>query len=359
MINSIQQGMAAELDFQAHRRPGRRQAARGVRAPATWRSAWRDEKAEVVHHLYAYEHGVRLYPAPVRRSSRRADANGRCAPARDASLSNRGRWRRIGVEADPGHRRQRCARASCRSSAATGCVGHDRARELRARARLRRGRSAPAARPSPRRWAWRWRTRACSTRRSAARASPRRSSDVGRDLSSTLDLATVMDRIAAPREGAARGRRTAPSSCPRATAPVPRHRGARRDAADEIKATAIEPGRGIIGRPAAERPARVHQRHRGRPARASRSPAPKRARRAPDGGAARGRHGASSGRDGVWRTGGSRSTARDLEFLVGLSQQAAMALHNARLFDETQRVAGAPDGHRRRAEGHQRARWPT
>ena len=51
-------------------------------------------------------------------------------------------------------------------------IGSDRvlgaasAREPRARARLRRIRGAPAARRSPRAWAWRWRTRASSTRRS-------------------------------------------------------------------------------------------------------------------------------------------------------------------------------------------------
>ncbi len=39
VINSIQQGIAAELDFQAHRRPRRRQAARGAEAPTTSASA--------------------------------------------------------------------------------------------------------------------------------------------------------------------------------------------------------------------------------------------------------------------------------------------------------------------------------
>jgi GAF domain-containing protein/CheY-like chemotaxis protein len=37
----------------------------------------------------------------------------------------------------------------------------------------------------------------------------------------------------------------------------------------------------------------------------------------------------------LWRTGGSPFEARELEFLIGLSQQAVIALNNARLFDET------------------------
>ena len=38
----------------------------------------------------------------------------------------------------------------------------------------------------------------------------------------------------------------------------------------------------------------------------------------------------------VWRTGGSPFEARELAFLTGLSQQAVIALNNARLFDQTQ-----------------------
>ena len=42
VINSIQQGMAARARLPGDRRPGRRQAARGVRAPATSASGWDD-----------------------------------------------------------------------------------------------------------------------------------------------------------------------------------------------------------------------------------------------------------------------------------------------------------------------------
>ncbi len=45
--------------------------------------------------------------------------------------------------------------------------------------------------------------------------------------------------------------------------------------------------------------------------------------------------GAVEGAMAVWRTGGQPFDDRDLQFLVGLSRQAMVALRNARLFDET------------------------
>ncbi len=45
-----------------------------------------------------------------------------------------------------------------------------------------------------------------------------------------------------------------------------------------------------------------------------------------------------SGMTAVWRTGGALFTRADLNFLKELSQQAAIAMQNARLFDETQRL---------------------
>ena len=38
----------------------------------------------------------------------------------------------------------------------------------------------------------------------------------------------------------------------------------------------------------------------------------------------------------VWRNGGEPFEPHELEFLVGLSRQAAIALQNARLFNETE-----------------------
>ena len=63
IINSIQEGMAAELDFQAivdlvgdKLREVFNTADLGIR--------WYDEKTNLVHYLYAYEHGTRLHIAP-------------------------------------------------------------------------------------------------------------------------------------------------------------------------------------------------------------------------------------------------------------------------------------------------------
>src|SRR5262249_11899789 len=46
--------------------------------------------------------------------------------------------------------------------------------------------------------------------------------------------------------------------------------------------------------------------------------------------------GAVEGAMAIWRTGGEPFDDRDLQFLVGLSQQAMVALHNARLFNATE-----------------------
>ncbi len=158
-------------------------------------------------------------------------------------------------------------------------------------------------------------------------------SDVGRDLSSTLDLATVMDRIAAHAKELLVAENSA-IFVPEGNGDRFRAIVALGEIADELKATAIEPGRGIIGNllqsgrgefvndtaadPRAVRVAGTEQRRDERlmvvPLMAGTE---------------------VQGAMAVWRTGGSLFDARDLEFLVGLSQQAVIALNNARLFDET------------------------
>ena len=64
VINSIQEGMAAELDFQAivdivgdKLREVFHTGDIGIR--------WNDEQAALVHYLYLYEHGVRIRPEPT------------------------------------------------------------------------------------------------------------------------------------------------------------------------------------------------------------------------------------------------------------------------------------------------------
>ncbi len=50
--------------------------------------------------------------------------------------------------------------------------------------------------------------------------------------------------------------------------------------------------------------------------------------------------GAVEGAMAVWRTGGQPFDDRDLQFLIGLSLQAMVALRNARLFNETKEALG-------------------
>ncbi len=162
IINSIQQGMAAELDFQAivdlvgdKLREVFNTGDIGIR--------WCDEKTDLIHYLYQYEHGVRLQPrtdqaqsgGPSTEFSRRRD-RGREQPRRA------GRARSDDVSRhrpEPFGRRRSHRREQSRP-------GHDRAGGLRTGERLRRIRSAPAHARWPRAWASRWRTHASSTRRS-------------------------------------------------------------------------------------------------------------------------------------------------------------------------------------------------
>jgi GAF domain-containing protein/CheY-like chemotaxis protein len=158
-------------------------------------------------------------------------------------------------------------------------------------------------------------------------------SEVGRDLSSTLDLATVMDRIAAH----ARELLAAQNSAiflPDADGKTYRAIVALGDLADTLKATAIEPGRGIIGSliasgraefvndsafdpraiPIPGTPLQHDERLMVVPLKAGEQ---------------------VQGAMAVWRSGGQPFEAHELAFLEGLSQQAVIALNNARLFDET------------------------
>jgi signal transduction histidine kinase/CheY-like chemotaxis protein/signal transduction protein with GAF and PtsI domain len=158
--------------------------------------------------------------------------------------------------------------------------------------------------------------------------------EVGRDLSSTLDLATVMDRIAAH----ARELLTAQTSAiflPEADGRTYRAIVALGDQADTLKATAVEPGRGIIGSLIAS----------GRAEYVNDTAVDPRAIPIPGTPLQHGerlmvvplKSGEQvQGAMAVWRSGGQPFEARELAFLEGLSQQAVIALNNARLFDQTQ-----------------------
>ena len=64
IINSVQAGMAAELDFQAIiDLVG--DTLRDVFTSGDIGIQWRDEEAQLVRYLYVYEHGVRIWPDPT------------------------------------------------------------------------------------------------------------------------------------------------------------------------------------------------------------------------------------------------------------------------------------------------------
>ena len=157
--------------------------------------------------------------------------------------------------------------------------------------------------------------------------------EVGRDLSSTLDLATVMDRIAHHARDLLRADTSAiflPGEQPGA------HRAivAVGDGAEQVKATVVELGHGIIGSLIASGTAEAvndtaHD-PRGVQIAGTTDRAEERLMVAPllaeD---------VAKGAIAVWRSGAQRFDEQDLQFLVGLSRQAAVALRNAQLFDET------------------------
>jgi GAF domain-containing protein/CheY-like chemotaxis protein len=161
--------------------------------------------------------------------------------------------------------------------------------------------------------------------------------EVGRDISSTLDLATVMDRIAHHAKDLLSGNTSAiflPDTDPR----VFRAIVAVGDVASEIKATEIAVGEGIIGSLVASGRAEFVNDTRSDPRAVQIAGTEKHDNerlivaplKAGD---------AVRGVMAVWRTGGHPFSATELEFLVGLSLQATVAIQNARLFAEAKQRA--------------------
>ena len=141
MINSIQEGMAAELNFQAivdlvgdKLREVFHTGEIGIR--------WYDAKANLLHYLYEYEHGVRLdLPSAAPRDTRDLVAHRRGAPAAgheqpcpdDGNGHHHHSGHRHGPFVGPRSHPRRRPRAR-----------HHHHGGLRARERVRRGRGAPA-----------------------------------------------------------------------------------------------------------------------------------------------------------------------------------------------------------------------
>ena len=329
VINSIQQGMAAELNFQAI------VDLVGDKLRVLFNTGdisirWRDETTNLVRQLYVYEHGKRLFlpPTKYKPDSKLAQALLKGAPV---VLRNQAEVDALGITTTPGTDASLCSvfvpifvgdrllgslalesfeREDAYSDAdvkllstvaASMGVALENARLLEETQRRARESSALA--------------------------------DVGRDLSSSLDLATVMDRIA----GHAKELLHAANSAifvPDPGTTTYRAIVAVGDVADAIKAMVIEDGKGIIGNIVQSR----------KPELVNDAGADLRGVQIP--GTAREENerlmvvplvgdGAVEGAMAIWRTGGQPFEDRDLQFLVGLSQQAMVALHNARLFDAT------------------------
>ncbi len=332
LINSIQQGLAARLDFQAIvDLVGDK--LREVFGSEDLSIRWWDDEADTVVQLYSVEHGQHLPkgpPRPVRATNRTAirllhegvgsyfgtheeqvaAGIGGATPGTDWCLSIigapiRGTRRVLGMIVIENHEREHAyGEADLRVLTTIGATLGTALENARLFDETqRRERESTAL------------------------------SEVGRDLSSTLDLATVMDRIAAH----ARDLLAAQSSAiflPDADGTRYRAIVAKGEIADGLKATAIEPGHGIIGSLLQSgQPELINDTAadaRGVQLAGTERRADERLMVVP-----LKSDGQVQGAMAVWRTGGNPFEARELAFLTGLSQQAVIALNNARLFDQT------------------------
>ncbi|HEY3532692.1 MAG TPA: GAF domain-containing protein, partial [Casimicrobiaceae bacterium] len=156
--------------------------------------------------------------------------------------------------------------------------------------------------------------------------------EVGRDISSTLDLAKVMDRIARHAKDLLHCDNSA-IFLPDGDGRTYRAIVAMGTVADQIRATEITAGEGIIGGIlAAARPEFVNDTGadaRGIQIAGTAREANERLMVAP---LVAGE--AVKGAMAVWRTGGHHFDQDELDFLTGLSLQATIAIENARLFKE-------------------------
>ncbi|HEV2219461.1 MAG TPA: GAF domain-containing protein [Casimicrobiaceae bacterium] len=161
--------------------------------------------------------------------------------------------------------------------------------------------------------------------------------EVGRDISSTLELATVMDRIAQHAKDLLAGD-TSAIFLPEADPGVFRAIVAVGNIANEIRATRIHAGQGIIGSLVQSGRAEFVNDTQSDPRAVQIAGTDKQDNerlivaplKAGD---------EVKGAMAVWRTGGQPFSATELQFLVGLSLQATVAIQNARLFAEAERRA--------------------
>jgi GAF domain-containing protein/DNA-binding response OmpR family regulator len=330
IINSIQQGLASRLDFQAiidlvgdKLRQVLDTGDIGIR--------WHDRDANLIYYLYEYEHGERLAIPPAPPSTR---AWLRLIETRQPIVLNTlAEMREAGVSLVPGTDQSK-------AMVNVPIIGSDRVigsiilenyerenafsdSDVRLLSTVASGmgvalENARLFDETQRR-----------ARETAALA------EVGRDVSSTLDLTLVMERIAAH----ARDLLNAATSAiylPDSSGHIFKAIVALGPIADEIKADHIRLGDGIIGHLARDGVAEfindANNDPRARTIPGTPDEEEERLMVAPLLAGER-----VSGMMAVWRTGGNPFNQPELDFLIGLSQQAAVAIENARLFAEAQR----------------------
>ncbi|MFO1398069.1 MAG: GAF domain-containing protein [Burkholderiales bacterium] len=329
VINEIQRGISAELDFR------KIVDLVGDKLRVVFRTGdlaihWRDEKTEIVHTLYVYEHGQRL-PSRSQKRDPEKPLDKALQAGRPVVFGNRAAMDDFGIKTVPGTD----ASLSCvfvpvkvgdRLLAAISIESFERENafgESEVHMLTTIAASMGVALENARLLE--------ETQRRARESAAL--SEVGRELSSTLDLTTVLDRIATHAKSLL-GASDSAIFLPHQGGSAYRAIVALGSAASEIKATTINPGEGIIGRLLQSGQAELiddtQSDARGVQIPGTEPQADERMMAVPLLAGS-----AVQGAMVVWRTGGQPFDRRELEFLQGLSLQAAVALQNARLFDET------------------------
>jgi GAF domain-containing protein/CheY-like chemotaxis protein/tetratricopeptide (TPR) repeat protein len=330
VINSIQQGVSASLDFQAivdlvgdKLREVFGNGDIGIR--------WRDDKAGLVHYLYEYEHGTRLsLPAtPIDRTGVVSQALERREPL---VVNNRAEAEALGIAVFAGT-------DASKSSVFVPIVAGDRVvgsivmedygkENAYGGAEVRLLQTVAAGMGIALENARLFDEAQRRTRETSALV------EVGRDLSSSLDLPTVMDRIAHHAKDLLRAASSA-IFLPEPGTSAYRAIVAVGDLAGALEETVVTGGEGIIGSLLVSGKAEYGNDTAADP-RGLQIPGTEQTTNERLMVVPLGAEGAVEGAMAVWRDGGDPFDARELEFLTGLSRQATVALRNARLFDDTQ-----------------------